>query len=176
MNSFPWVKLLIAYLLFISSALVMAEGSALHVNGLHDNGLIQSEAQQKLQKQSQTESMNYLGRIELNDPEAVANALERAEDFYFKQGKNVEKYSPVVLVIHGSEVGIFFKENYQRYQSIVDLAAKLTAFKVVDIRVCETSANNLGFDVKTLFPFVSTVPYGPAEVVRLIEVEKYIYF
>lgn len=120
--------------------------------------------------------MSYLGRIELNDPEAVAHALERAENFYLKQGPAAGHYSPVVLVIHGSEVGIFFKENYQRYKPIIDLAAKLSAFKVVDIRVCEASAKKLGFNEKTLFPFVTTVPYGPAEVVRLIDVEKYIYF
>jgi intracellular sulfur oxidation DsrE/DsrF family protein len=56
------------------------------------------------------------------------------------------------------------------------LAATLSAFNVVDIRVCETSAKGLGLDLDTLFPFVDTVTYGPAEVVRLIEVEKYRYF
>jgi intracellular sulfur oxidation DsrE/DsrF family protein len=142
----------------------MADGDV-----LHSNGLLQPEPQQK--------SMNYLGRIELNDPEAVASALARAEAFHLKQsGSTEEDYSPVVLVIHGAEVGIFFKQNYQRYKSIVDLAAKLSAFKVVDIRVCETSAHGLGLDVKTVFPFISTVPYGPDEITRLIDVEKYIYF
>lgn len=62
------------------------------------------------------------------------------------------------------------------YKAVVDLAARLSAFNVVDIRVCETSAKGLGLDLDTLFPFVDTVTYGPAEVVRLIEIEKYQYF
>lgn len=150
-------------MLIMGSSLALADGTA-----LHSNGLLQPEPQQK--------PVSYLGRIELNDPEAVAHALERAEAFHLKQSSMGEDYSPVVLVIHGAEVGIFFKQNYQRYKSIVDLAAKLSAFKVVDIRVCETSAHGLGLDVKTVFPFISTVPYGPDEIVRLIDVDKYIYF
>ena len=62
------------------------------------------------------------------------------------------------------------------YKAVVDLAARLSAFNVVDIRVCETSARGLGLDLETLFPFVDTVAYGPDEVVRLLEVEKYSYF
>ena len=144
--------------------------SALAISGgtvLHSNGLVQAE---------KSEPDAYLARIELDDPDAVVGALERAERFYFKESANQEKYSPIVLVIHGSEVGIFFKENYEMYKAVVDLAARLSAFNVVDIRVCETSAKGWGLDLDTLFPFVDTVVYGPAEVVRLIEVEKYQYF
>jgi len=118
----------------------------------------------------------YLGRIELNNPDGVAAALRRAESFYHDEGMHEEEIPPLVLVIHGSEVGIFFKENYSQYKPIIDLAAKLTAFQVIDIRVCEASAQIMGLDIKTLFPFVGTVPYGPAEITRLIEVEKYVYF
>jgi len=118
----------------------------------------------------------FLLVLSLDDPDAVVGALERAERFYFKESANLEKYSPIVLVIHGSEVCIFYKENYDIYKAVVDLAARLSAFNVVDIRVCETSAKGLGLDLDTLFPFVDTVTYGPAEVVRLIEVEKYRYF
>lgn len=117
-----------------------------------------------------------MGRIELNDPDGVVAALRRAESFYHGEGMREEEIPPLVLVIHGSEVGIFFKENYSQYKPIVDLAAKLTAFQVIDIRVCEASAQIMGLDIKTRFPFVGTVPYGPAEITRLIEVEKYVYF
>lgn len=163
MKPHPMFKLILVLIAFSWYAVAMADGAA-----LHSNGLIQSERQEI--------SAGYLGRIELGDPEAVEGALKRAESFYFKESANQEVYSPVVLVIHGAEVGIFFKENYSMYKPIVDLAARLSAFKVVDIRVCETSARWEGLDLKTLFPFVDTVVYGPAEVVRLIDVEKYTYF
>lgn len=162
MNSHPLFKLFFVLMAASWSALAISGG-----NALHSNGLIQAE---------DSVSESYLARIELDDPEAVIGALERAESFYFKESANKKKYSPVVLVIHGSEVGIFFKENYKMYKAVVDLAARLSAFNVVDIRVCETSARGLGLDLETLFPFVDTVAYGPDEVVRLIEVEKYSYF
>ncbi len=117
----------------------------------------------------------YLARIEQNNPEELIEILSRAERFYLDEGMR-QDFSPVVFVLHGPEVAIFFKENYFRYRPIVDLAAKLSALRVVDIRVCETQSHGLGLDLKTLFPFVGTVPVGAVEANRLIDVEKYIYF
>jgi intracellular sulfur oxidation DsrE/DsrF family protein len=142
------------------TALITAGGDLLA------NGLIQPEGQPP----------GYLGRIELNNPEEVTAALRRAEKFYHVEGMRESKIPPLVLVVHGLEVGVFFKENYSMYKSIVDLAAKLAAFRVIDIRVCEASAQIMGLDIETRFPFVGTVPYGPTEITRLIEVEKYVYF
>jgi intracellular sulfur oxidation DsrE/DsrF family protein len=130
------------------------------------NGLIEAERQ---------DIPGYLARIEQNNPEEVEEALKRAEQFYLDQGMR-QDFSPVVFVLHGPEVAIFFKENYLRYRPIVDLAAKLSAFRVVDIKVCETQSHGLGMDMKTLLPFVGTVPLGPVEERRLIEAEKYLYF
>lgn len=132
-----------------------------------DNGLVQSE--------QRSEVAGYLARLEQNNPEEVAAALQRAEQFYLEQGVR-QDFSPIVFVLHGPEVAIFFRENYLRYRPIVDLAAKLSALEVVDIKVCETQSHGLGLDLKTLLPFVGTVPVGPVEQSRLIEVEKYLYF
>ena len=130
------------------------------------NGLVEAERQ---------EVAGYLARIEQNNPEEVEAALKRAEQFYLNQGMR-QDFSPVVFVLQGPEVAIFFKENYLRYRPIVDLAAKLSALRVVDIKVCATESHGLGLDMKTLLPFVGTVPLGAAEERRLIEVEKYLYF
>lgn len=132
-----------------------------------DNGLVQGE--------QHSEVAGYLARLEQNNPEEVAAALQRAEQFYLEQGVR-QDFSPIVFVLHGPEVAIFFRENYLRYRPIVDLAAKLSALEVVDIKVCETQSHGLGLDLKTLLPFVGTVPVGPVEQSRLIEVEKYLYF
>lgn len=130
------------------------------------NGLIATERQ---------DVPGYLARIEQNNPEEVAEALKRAERFYLTEGMRAD-FSPVVFVLYGPEVAIFFKENYLRYRPIVDLAAKLSALKVVDIRVCETQSRGLELDLKMLYPFVGTVPVGAVEETRLIEMEKYLYF
>ncbi|WP_461517313.1 DsrE family protein [Porticoccus sp.] len=142
------------------SVAVTAEEAVIH------NGLMEPERQVV---------PGYLARIEQNNPEELIEILNRAEKFYLDEGMR-QDFSPVVFVLHGPEVAIFFKENYFRYRSIVDLAAKLSALKVVDIKVCETQSHGLGLDLKMLYPFVGTVPVGPIEKSRLIDAEKFLYF
>jgi intracellular sulfur oxidation DsrE/DsrF family protein len=102
-------------------------------------------------------------------------ALLRVEAYYEQQGFT-ESHPPVTFVIFGPPVAIFFKTNYSDNKQIVDLAARLTALQVIDVRVCEFSYQATGLDSKNLLPFVSTVPFGPDEVTRLVEEERYNYF
>ncbi len=117
----------------------------------------------------------YLARIFLNSPDDVKSALLRAEELYQRGDVSVGD-EPLAFVLHGPEVQIFFKDNYSKYSSIVDLAAKLSAFKVVDIKVCKTRLGVLGQSDEVLPPFVETVPFGPVEVERLLMEEQYVYF
>ncbi len=117
----------------------------------------------------------YLARIFLNSPDDVESALLRAEELY-RRGEVTVDDEPLAFVLHGPEVQIFFKENYQKYSSIVDLAAKLSAFNVVDIKVCETRLGVLGQSNEALPPFIETVPFGPVEIERLLMEEQYVYF
>ncbi len=117
----------------------------------------------------------YVARIGLDDPTQVEAALLRAESYYLAAGLSAE-LPPLVLVLHGSEVAIFFRENYPRYKAVVDLAARLSAFGVVAIKVCKTRIKHLGLNENNLYPFVGTVPFGPAELERLTNSEGYVYF
>ena len=58
----------------------------------------------------------------------------------------------------------------------MDLAARLTAFGVVKIQICETQTGVLGRNKSNLLPFVGTVPFGPAEERRLLQQEGYLQF
>ncbi len=118
---------------------------------------------------------NYLARIGNNSPEELERALVRIEQ-YFLADQPEGDYEPVVIVLHGPEVRLFMRDRYQKHKHIVDLAARLTAFNVVDIRVCETRMGVLGQPVSSLVPFVSTVPFGLAEIDRLVNDEQYLYF
>ncbi len=117
----------------------------------------------------------YLARIELNMPEEIEAALSRVEQFYFS-GQAVEPGPPVVFVLHGPEIAVFQKQIYRQYKSIVDLAARLSAFDVVDVRVCETRLESVDGSPSDLYPFVGTVSFGPDEITRLIEEEGRSYF
>ncbi len=118
----------------------------------------------------------YLVRIDQNKPEEVEAALLRAEAFYLQSSHLLSASPPIALVLHGPEVEIFFRENYKRYKNIVDLAARLSAFQVVDIKICRTRLRFLEQDEASLFPFVGTVAFGPDEIARLTDEEGYVRF
>lgn len=121
------------------------------------------------------EGGGFLAEITVNSPEEVERALKRAEQL-FEQGAVTGDTGPATFVLFGPEVSIFLKENYEENKTIVDLAARLSAFKIVDIKVCELHLGRIGHDKNSIHPFVGTVPYGPGEVDRLIKEERYSYF
>ena len=129
-----------------------------------------------LVKTPRSAAPGYLVRIDQNKPEEVEAALLRAEAFYLESAPLLASTSPIALVLHGPEVEVFFRENYKRYKNIVDLAARLTAFKVIDIKICRTRLRFLEHDETSLFPFVGTVVFGPDEIARLTEEEGYVRF
>ena len=122
----------------------------------------------------------YVARINLNKADQVFEALQRAEDFFLNRQKpdlqDPEQVPPIAFVIYGPDVGIFFKENYSEFKPIVDLAARLSALEVIEVKVCQVSYEAEGLDSSTLLPFVSTVPFGPAEVNRLLVEKEYSFF
>jgi len=100
----------------------------------------------------------------------------RAEALYLESSALLPRSPPIALVLHGPEVEIFFRENYPRYKKIVDLAARLSAFEVVDIKICRTRLRFLEQSKSALVPFVGTVAFGPDEIERLTEEEGYVRF
>ena len=122
----------------------------------------------------------YVARINLKKTDQVYEALQRAEAYFQTEQQSATQVSPAVppiaFVIYGPDVGIFFRENYSAFKPIVDLAARLSALEVIDIKVCQVSYEKEGLDKSTLLPFVTTVPFGPAEVTRLLEDQQYDLF
>ena len=100
--------------------------------------------------------------------------LDRAEELAARPQPQGEK-AGVVLVLHGPEVEFFAISNYPRYKDIVDQAARLDAFDVVDVKICRSMLERLAVDQDDIPAFIEQVPYGPGEVERLVR-EGYIYF
>jgi hypothetical protein len=121
-------------------------------------------------------SSRYIARIELHTVDELMNSLLRAEKLQREGSFIVGRDAPIAFVLHGPEAKALFLNNYAENKSLVDLAARLSAFDVVDIKVCETWSGSQGLDVSRLPPFIGTIPYGPAEEKRLLEQEKYVYF
>jgi intracellular sulfur oxidation DsrE/DsrF family protein len=100
--------------------------------------------------------------------------LDRAEEIAARPQSQGEK-AGVVLVLHGPEVEFFAISNYPRYKDIVDQAARLDAFDVVDVKICQSMMERLGVGRDDIPAFIEQVPYGPGEVERLVR-EGYVYF
>lgn len=116
----------------------------------------------------------YMARIELHTAEELLQALQRSNELF--QANNFVMQTPVAFVLHGAEAKVFFRNAYQHNQQLVDLAAKLSALNVVDIKVCKTWMGMQSLDENQLMPFVDTVRLGPTEERRLMEEQGYRYF
>lgn len=125
--------------------------------------------------ESSPNPLGYVARINNDSPEEVADALKRAEMLYL-EGKLAELSAPLSIVLHGPEVEIFFKDKYQQYKEIVDLAARLSAFGVINLRVCETQTGIMGRNRASIHSFIGTVAFGPSEIKRLLNQQSYVYF
>lgn len=117
----------------------------------------------------------YLARVDKNEHAEILAILRRAEN-YFEQSGAEDESAPVVLVLNGPEIRIFARKNYRQFQETLDLAAKLSAFNVVDVRICEARMEFEGLQHSDLMPFVGTVTNGPTERSRLLQEEAYVYF
>jgi uncharacterized protein len=144
----PYNALLALFLFFFSAALI---------------------AQQDLEPR-------YLAEIELHTEAELLDVLERSEQLLQSGALSIGTASPVRFVLHGPEVRALLRENYSQHKDTIDLAARLSALGVVDIKVCETWMGGNRISVEQLPPFIGTVPYGPGEQRRLMSEQGYVYF
>ena len=112
---------------------------------------------------SQGESQPLVIDVVLHDRQAILRMLQRAETLAMTPNP-VERPREIALVLHGPEIEHFRISKYSGNQDIVDLAAKLDAFNVIDIKMCNTMMNQLNVDRREIPAFIEIVPYGPDEV------------
>lgn len=131
-------------------------------------------AEPSLYTAEDTPSKRFLAQVQAHSKSEIETLLARADAVLAKvlAGQDV---TPIQFVLHGEEVRLFFRENYAQNKSMVNRAAQLDAFNVIDIKVCETWLRVNGEPLEQLYPFVETVPLGPLEERRLLN-QGYIYF
>jgi len=112
--------------------------------------------------------------VSVHTIEGLKVLFDRAEELAMTPRPKGEDAS-VILVLHGPEVEYFAIKNYDKYKDIVDQAARLDAFDVVDVKVCQTMMGVRGIEQNDIPSFIELVPYGPGEVERLKQ-EGYVAF
>lgn len=72
----------------------------------------------------------------------------------------------MVVVTHGPELHAFAKENYNKYQGIMDRMKEL-ADDGVEFRMCHNALRAAGFEADDFHGFITVVPAGFPEIVYL---------
>ncbi len=80
---------------------------------------------------------------------------------------------PVVVILHGSEAVPFTSTGYAGNRPLVDQAARLSAYRLIEVRMCETWMKENEVAPEDIPAFVKTVPFAPEEIRRL-DAEGYV--
>ena len=85
---------------------------------------------------------------------------------HFIQNVNDVVPGKAVVVLHGTEIRAFAKENYVKYQGVIDQLASLSK-KGVEFRMCNNAMHAAGFKSKDIDGFITIIPAGFAEIISL---------
>lgn len=100
---------------------------------------------------------NTVFDVNYDDPQKL-NTLY----FFIKNTKKVTN-GKVVVVTHGPELRAFAKENYEKYQGIIDKMAEL-AKEGVEFKMCNNAMKAAGFNAEDMHGFITVVPAGFPEI------------
>ena len=108
----------------------------------------------------------YLFIVQDHSEEELEALLHRVDDIARESLDRFDNLK-IALVIHGPSVRRFTQNNYAMNRNLVDLAAKLDAFEVIDVKICETSMASEGLSKTDIPSFIDPVPFAPDEIARL---------
>ena len=107
----------------------------------------------------------YVFDITVQNVEQLDAILNRADRL---RGQfSPDQHGRIALVLHGQELQLFRKRNYDQYMSIVERARSLDQQNLVDIKACQTVMENLQIEQSELPDFIEQVPLAPVEIDRL---------
>jgi uncharacterized protein len=119
-------------------------------------------------QEQQSMDSKYVFDVVIHKPEEMDKLLGRIEQLSRTLPPAKEDPS-LALVLHGPEIAFFTRNNYKKYMKLVDRAAALDKKGIIDVKVCDTMIREMDLEEAELPDFVEHVPYGPAEVDRLIK-------
>ncbi len=108
----------------------------------------------------------YVADVNVHTAEELEILFVRVEQL-LERPRGADEGPLISVVLHGPEVKFFALQNYQKYKTIVDYAAKLSALGAVEVSICRTQMRAHGIEPDQVPAFLHQVPYGPGEVERL---------
>ena len=110
-----------------------------------------------------------------NYSEADILALMNKAEALFNSVADKSVDEPWPFILHGSEIHLFNMANYSEHKELIDLAAKLDAYGVVDFKVCKRWMTGFGFDPASLPRFIEAIEDGP-QTSSLLKEKGYVRF
>ena len=124
------------------------------------------------QTQFHVGNKKYLFDVSDHSVAELEALLERADEITQMPSDDYAELE-IVMILHGPDIDWFKQQNYESNKRMVDLAEKLDANEIIDLKVCETAMTKMGVQQDELPAFIETVPYAPDEMKRLFS-EGYI--
>jgi len=104
--------------------------------------------------------------ISVHNIDELRGVLQRAEKLV-STPKSADEPANIALMLHGPEIQYFSIDKYAEYKDIVDLAARLDAYNVVELKMCETAMKDFGIKKNDIPGFIEFVPNGETELKEL---------
>lgn len=86
--------------------------------------------------------------------------------YFFVKNTSKALGGKTVVVTHGPELRVFAKENYEKYQGIIERMAELHEAGV-EFRMCNNAMKAAGFKREDMHGFITVVPAGFPEIASL---------
>jgi uncharacterized protein len=125
----------------------------------------------ELNAKPDAKAQGYVFDITVENEQQLDAILKRAEDL--KGQFSPDQYGRITLVLHGDELRLFQKSNYDQFMNLVDKARELDKNHLVDIKACQTAMEILHIKKSDLPDFIEQVPFAPVEIDRLVREKSY---
>ena len=121
------------------------------------------EKQEQNESKVVIENKSYLFNLTNHSISELEALLERAEEVTMAQSPEYQDLE-IVMVIHGPDIEWFKQQNYAENQKLIELAARLDAYDIIDMKVCERTMSRYGVEREDIPKFIDSVPFAPIEI------------
>lgn len=115
---------------------------------------------------------SYLFDVSNHSMAELEALLGRAEEITQATSGNYD-HLEIVMVLHGPDIEWFTQKNFENNKQLVELAARLDSYEIIDLKVCESTMKKQGIERDDIPSFIESVPYAPDFMKRLLR-EGYI--
>lgn len=108
----------------------------------------------------------YVFDVASHSRQNLLAVLKRANEVATDSSGNLKQLN-ITVVVHGRRVRWFDKQNYEENKELVDLAAKLDALDVINVKIDQQAMQEFGVQDENVPDFIERVPFAADEITRL---------